>query len=426
MTYGVQLFDGFHDAESQDDDAEQVGNLILVQNTSGRQQTGDYGFSFVYSVLSSGDVRMHPGVGAVLSVDRIIAVSAAWGLSTAPSKNIGIFGRNATSSVEFVQINPNRQLEFFDQNGTLLATSTTTIPTTGMQEVHIFYDVLTTGHVFVKVYFGATEELAFDTGQSQSEFFDEGVGTWFFGGQFSGGNAGAVLYGDDLVIRLSTTAGDAPHSTDYPRMRGIGGISDQPPDADGTGIRDNWDTAGSTGCTDKFDCVDETGGHDAGVTFLEEFDKGEIQTFISGVANPIPTGPDRDVVFTQLRNVGKRTEDKLGAHFYIRTGGSVETHSGNSATPAESYTGGLWTEMPKPGGGSWAHSDADPDTVEFGWESEDNVLFETGAQVTLQGGPVWIYSEGDLASGTTPFNRGIPELDFRGIPRQPVREVVAY
>ena len=123
----------------------------------------------------------------------------------------------------------DRKVRVLDKNGNVVATSTFEIPKTGttMKEIHVVFDAcLTTSTVWVKLYNGATEDVAVDTGLSFSSFFKtSNVDEWISGGKTPSGGAGAKLWGDNVGFRYTKTAADAVHLTGYPRPRVIGGVT---------------------------------------------------------------------------------------------------------------------------------------------------------------------------------------------------------
>ena len=400
MAYSLVTFWNFFDAESNDTTCEKhLGTNVAVQNTAGRQQTGSYGYSSNYNL--TGSQVIGPGVQGVITATNIFVLSFAAGVDAAPSATAPIFVRKVSSSYyNHIILGTDRSLRFYDKNGNQVGSaSITVIPTTGMQEVVVVFDGTTLSTVYIKVYFGDTEELAFDTGKTPDNFWDTSNGEFYFGDPNNGSDKNFVLYSDDVVIRSSSTAGDAPHLIAYPRLRGAGGIT-TPPTSVGT--YDAWDAP--VGAPTKYEAVDDPGVHDGDTTYVNTFTKGASQTFKYAAANPTPN--PCTIEFVQLRDVGKKTVDKMGAHFKLRLGGTdvpAGSPSGsNDATPSTSYSGGVLVPVSRPGGGSWTRADAEPDTLEFGWQGSNNASFNTGAQITKQPGPTWVYYTDTLPLGTTP------------------------
>ena len=397
MAFTLRTFWAFQDGESGDNTCERyLGTNVVV--TTSRKQTGTYGYSHDYTL--TGSQAIGSTTQGQISGGRHLVVSFAAGVSAAPSAAANLFVRKVSDTYyNHVTIGTDRKLRFYDKGGNQVGSaSTTLIPTTGVQEVHIVFDGMTLSTVYIKVYFGGTEELAFDTGLSWANFFDEGVGEFYLGDPNNTSDKGFVLYSDDVVIMESFVAGDAVHLTNYPRLRGIGR---QIPTAVGT--HNQWDAP--VGDATKYGAVDDSGTHDGDTTYVPEFDKGTKQTFTSTTANPIPSGATLD--FVQLRNIGKLTTNKLGARFLLKKGNDERNFDTNSATPNSSYSGGLVVPALRPGGGTWVRADAEPGTIQFGWQSENDPSFDTGAQVTKQLGPHWIYPEANLAAGTTPVSASL-------------------
>ena len=236
---------GFGDAESGDKTCE--NNLTdngFVQNTSGRQQTGSYGYRHDYTQLGSNFVTTGQRIPTATD---IVVLSFAAGVDAAPNAAGPIFGfRDAGGALTYnhITLGTDRKLRFYDKNGTQVGpASTTLIPTTGMQEVHIVFDGKTLSTVYIKVYFGGTEELAFDTGITPANFWCLNQGFFFLGAFGNNTNKNFTLYTDDFIVRVSSTASDAPHLTAYPRLRGEGGNSTQPTSM---GAYDTWSPSSGT------------------------------------------------------------------------------------------------------------------------------------------------------------------------------------
>src|SRR3990167_8820817 len=235
MAYGLVIFSSFYDAESNDEVCEEnLGSIVTVQNTAGRRQTGNYGYVHTYYI--TGSQAIGPPTQGVITDTNIFVFSFAAGVDVAPNTETKLLVRKVSSTVYgHVKIGTDRLLRFYDKNDRQVGpASMTAIPTTGMQEVVIVFDGKTLSTVYIKVYFGDTEELAFDTGVTPANFWNDSNGQFFLGDSNNVGNKGFVLYSDDFIMRSSATANDAPHITAYPRLRGVGQMM-TPPDSNATG-----------------------------------------------------------------------------------------------------------------------------------------------------------------------------------------------
>src|SRR3990167_8095949 len=216
-----------HSGETQDATAEQLPSGVVLQTL--RTQTGVRGFQHNL------DVSANPCALQVLSgfgVDSgLVAAHCAIGLDVAPSSEI-ILWHNL--GVKFAAIGIDRKIYLYTRDGTVIGTSTTLIPTAGLQELYIFWDGLTQERVWISVFFGATQELALDSGRTFTNFSGGGVGELKFCENLAAGtNRGCKLYSDDIYARKSPTAGDATDLTGYPRVR-IHGAAQQMPTSEGT------------------------------------------------------------------------------------------------------------------------------------------------------------------------------------------------
>src|SRR3990167_1328385 len=337
--------------------------------------------------------------------NRIMSVQGFLGLSAAPSSEITLIVDAVGNKL--VGIGTDRKLYFYDKGGTQRGSaSTTLIPTAGLQEITIFWDGLTLSTVWISVFFGASEELAFDTGVSYVNFFGNIVNQLDWGEILAAGtNRRAQLFADDLYGNRTTTAGDAPHLVAYPRHRGNGLIA-TPPDSEGTYTA--W--GGNTATPNTWQDIDET-PNNGDTDSRDTATKSINHTFKSSAANPIPTGGTP--VKVQMRCVSRLLGDnKVGAHFMLRLGGN-ETFTGlNSACGGgTSYGGKVAYVIVRPGGGSWARTDFDPNTLEFGWRSDNLATFETGPRITQQLGPEVVYYTASLGLSTTPVAAVKPPIE---------------
>jgi len=403
--------DNYHSAEAQDLIAEAGLGYSNLSIQSTRVATGARGFAHDYTTSGSPRIGPSPGFPAA---GELIAVSMFAGVDVAPTLegSLWCLWEDSPAAVyRHIRVGTDRKVRIYDKNGVQRGpTSTTTIPTNaigGMREIVVFFDGLTLSTVWVSVFFDGVEELAFDTTLSWGNFFATGafIGNGYGDQTVPAGGYGFTLYTDDLATKRSVTAGDAPHLTAYPRLRGNGQMQ-TPPTSVGL---DEWESTDCVGA--KYQCVDDLGGHDGDTTRVITVVKGKKQTFKYAAANPTPNPCTIDLV--QLLCVGKLGADKLGAACMVALGASETFGTGNSATPTSTYSRGGYTAT-RPGGGAWTRADAEPGVLAFGWRSENDPAIGTSATMTLQGGPTWVYYTASLPLATTPVAAGHPAIRRHG------------
>ena len=387
----------FHSGESRDVVTEKLPANMILQTT--RTQTGSRGFQHT---LSTNNAQASlPGVTGINEFGKswsLVGCSGAIGLSAAPSSEMMLLFNIGYSPVKkVVTIGTDRKLYFYAQDGTQVGTATTnTIPTTGLQEVTILFDAATTGIVWITVFFGTTQDVSFSTGYTYASFFGVFVGGLSWGEDLSGGvNRGADLFTDDLYIRRSETAGDAPHLSAYPRPRG-NGLANIVPDSEGT--YHAW-TSDQNPSPNSDLSIDET-PHDSDTTNIYTATKGAKHTFKSSTANILPD--PCTILKVQLRDVGKLMDAaKLGAGFMMRRGG-VDIIGGEivaATSQTTTYGGGVDATSFITG---WVRADFNANATEFGWQSENNAGFDTGARITQQLGPEIVFYTASLGLATAP------------------------
>lgn len=404
---------GMRTAEPNDVTTERVGGgtppAISIQST--RVQSGTYGFKFPHdgSILGNLVIQTYYDT-ALFSNDPRTALwvlSGALGVSAAPSANIEIANIEIGANIyKMLWIDTNKKLRVSDYLGNLLndASKMTAIPTTGMQEFHVVIDPLTLSTVYIKIYEDGVEKDAFDTGLTPTQFFSSNTSAtvgWRWGG--NGINLGFIYYGDDLSVRFSTAAGDAPHLVAYPRFRGVGG-STTPPTSSGTYAQWTPTPAGSPWL--RVDDFPNNGDTD----YIAEnvFDATRKRhTFKTSSANPTPDPCTVD--WMQWQTVGRRDESsgvKLGHYALVRLAG---TDSEKAAIQAATYVGDIVLYPLAPGGGAWVRANFDANTTEFGAVSHPSASATTpsNSRITQQCGPVVIYHTATIAAGTTPATAAV-------------------
>jgi hypothetical protein len=397
---------------------EDIDSAISLHGFFSRVQTGTRGFAIDYKIIGGGDDhnRFIDGSETIAQSDNhIIACSFSVGLDAAPTTEIGIIGRalvTGLQSPEYVRIGTDRKIRIYDKDGVQRGDATASlIPTSGFQEVVVIFDWITLSTVWVVVFFGTTEELAFDTTVSPDDFFDwrSSSTTFRFGGEPQV-DSGCVAYLDDLVMRDSTVAGDAPHLTAYPRLR-INGGRQQKSDANGSY------TAWSGDYTD----VDETGDHDADTTYTETTTEDAKETYKSSSANSIPAGATIHSV--RPCAVGRRIGGKTGAqgaYIFLKIGAN-EAENSIQQYAFDSYQIGFWLGASRPGGGSWVRSDFDPNNLEYGHRAAST---DASPRLTKMLYPSICYSEASLPLSTTPVAVAAAGLTERGFLRGVQRGVM--
>jgi len=248
----------FLGGESQDNLTERLDGLFsaaftvpTITPSSDYAQTGSWSVLYDYTLSNSNQFGRHLNSYGGPSSDELGSVftnvewvfSGAWIMNNdiTTGKQIPLWQYTNGGNPAGVNITPvvivglsslgtnDRKVRVLDKNGNVVATSTFEIPKTGttMKEIHVVFDAcLTTSTVWVKLYNGATEDVAVDTGLSFSSFFKtSNVDEWISGGKTPSGGAGAKLWGDNVGFRYTKTAADAVHLTGYPRPRVIGGVT---------------------------------------------------------------------------------------------------------------------------------------------------------------------------------------------------------
>lgn len=402
MAYSNDVY--LNAGESQDAKTEGIQGNITIQ--SSYVQTGTRGFDFNYTATGASYLPANVFFGT-----QILVVSGALGVDTPPTSEMGVFTDldfgEGGGHKRYIRIGTDRKIKIYDKNGIQRGPSSTTLipimppyPSNTLQEFHVVFDGLTLPTVFVKVYFGGTEELAFDTGLSPSNFFATGSNTQPNFGDGPASSLGAHMYADDLVARSSSLASDAPHLIAYPRLKGNGGMQ-TPPTSNGT--YSAWTVYPAA--TNAWNDVDETGGNDGDTTNINALvgagGTNIAHTFKSSAANPLPD--PCTVAFVNIHITAKSgsVEKNAGAHFRVRLNGT-DSDDATHIAMAASYTGYIWKNVPRPGGGSWAQADANSNTLEFGAITAALSALAANPYITLYPGPLWIYYTDTLASGTTP------------------------
>lgn len=410
--------DPFYTGESQGDACEQAPNsgASQIAATNAIAQTGNYCIGFP-TTSASAKAWLRGSYHATAAAQYIDVLSGAFAVTAAPTTPIELVTSTTGATLPdvansyYVTIGTDRKIRIYDGIGNQHGTaSTTLIPLSSggsMQEMHIVFDGLTLSTVYVKVYFGATEELAFNTGKVYEDFFAGGANRYLYWGEVPPSGRGATLYGDDLYMRRSDDSAEAPHLVRYPRFRGNGSIDATPPAANGD--EPGWNEG--TG-TDDYNEVDETGGNDGDTSFIGETGNSVKELYHYTAASPIPAdggGAAYVPLKVQQRVVHRLTgASKVGHQFLHKFGGTEASTTPDEGQPSTDYVGGMLANLAKPGGGSWARADADlsggNSKLQFGVITQS--AGDIGSRVTLLPGPEWIYYDNTDANklevGTTP------------------------
>ena len=403
----------FHDdtafaygGEGDDKDLVTVSNrvgVVSVSRQTSRVQTGAGGLDF--DLTTNGNRAVLFTTGITTATTRVYVFRGYFGLDTAPTSEMALIYGSATSTgasggIAYVTIGTDRKLRLYDKAGTLLLTSTSTIPTAGLQEVTIIIDCRTLATVWVSFIFGTTEDAFVDTGRTVTAMFTTGSEAIFWGEALAGGvNRGCHLYADDLTSRYTDSAGDAPHVAAYPRLNIYGAVN---PTTNG-----NY-TAWDSNTNDTIDSATtlvayldngELPTHDGNTSTIASSTESENFTVKSTVANPLPDPWTVAwvAVCAVLRNtdVAKISPGVLlrltGTDLAYGTGGGVSTTFVGIQQPAGT----------QPDLGAWVRADADASTLEWGFQAAS---IDAGARVTLMLGPLWIGSNASLSLTTTPIS----------------------
>lgn len=343
----------------------------------------------------------------------VTAFSFAAAVSATPSSAAGLLYHYATTGAvasggkRYIRVETDLKLGICDKNGNLLGKSATAVPSGASgtpQEFSVIFDGLTLPSVFVTIFAGDAVDTAFDTGLSWATMFDTSANGSLWWGEYLDGstNRGCSLFIDDGLIRRSTTASDAPHSTAYPRVR----VSEPVNSTTGTVGTGNWTAGhwdeGSGGAGASFAEVDNTElpTHDSDGTYLQSTVASEAFLLSSTDANPVPSGAT--IIKVEQRHVGRLTgAGKLIPVHRYRLGGTNSDVDGVSpyGSVSSTYVGGANSNMTRPGGGSWVDTDFAASTLEWGIKSDATT---PGYRVTLMLGPSVAYYTDTLPLGTRP------------------------
>lgn len=394
-----------YSAEIDDKDAANISSyvgVVAVTRQTTRVQTGAAGYDFDLSVNAN---RAVLAAARNLTLPGFVEVFQGYfGLDTAPTIATTLLCVSSAATgttadfAKFVEIGTDRKLRCYDKTGAQVGpTSTTLIPTTGLQEVTIVVNKLTLSTVYISVFFGGTEELAFDTGLTTANMF--GQQYLFWGEPLGAANRGCHLYADDMTSRLTSTAADATHITAYPKFNIYGGVN-----LTSAGSYAAWDSmSGNTvDFANSLAAYIDTGElptHDGDTSHLQTEVEGEKFSFLSTVANPLPDPCTVEwaafPVVLRLTGAAKETPTIL-----IKIGASedstiVVSDSGASTT----FAGGQGVSGTEPDTTAWERADADASTLEVGCVAASA---DAGARVTLMVGPWWVVYEAVLPLSSVP------------------------
>lgn len=328
------------------------------------------------------------------------------GLETTPSSSVGLITADTAGGARLVVINTSLQLEFYNNAGTLLATSTKTISTTGMTLVQISAtkaraDNSAATGIWVQLWMDNVLDLAFLT---NTDFLNDNSGDLCWGEWLTGGaDRGADLYLAHVTYRQSDvliTPADAPWLTAYPKIQIVGG-SQIPGTAMGT--YDEWDVG--TGSFDYLETDDflAADSNDGDTTYVAETSNDFRHTYTYSAANPTDSGDTIQHVL--MRRVGRLVDAaKTNTFFLLRLGGTDATTV--TPVPGTTYVG-LVAEVTKPGGGAWAYTDfavSGVSALEFGLQTPASP-FTPGERTTSLPGPEIWKSEESMTFGRYPYQQ---------------------
>lgn len=398
-------YSGGHDDKDAETFSALVGTVTVTRQTS-RVNTGAGGLDIDLTTNSNVGCVRWGSCQAASTGFKLLAFRAYLGLDAAPSSEAALMyakgGATAapvSGGITMVGISTGRALKFYDETGTLHATSTTLIPTTGLQEVTIIYDGHTLSTVWLHVIFGTTLEISLNTGVSWDTFWPATTDPAIYLGEaLPAANRGCHIYADDVTSERSQSSGDAPHLVAYPRLL----VSEpQNPDAGIVGTSPwtagHWDEGTNA---DDYQEIDnsELPTHDSDTTYLQSTVASEIYYVTTTATNPI-TGISATVRRAQTKYVARKTgSDKLPPLINLRISGTNAT-TAVSATMTTTYAGNAAIDLARPGGGSWVDTDWDSGVTAWGMVTDATTA---GTRVTLHLGPEAIYYTASHSLTTTP------------------------
>lgn len=287
-----------------------------------------------------------------------------FGVSAQPGAGqLTLLGDSASNTtVRFLRIGDtgasDTKLRVYTGGGALVATSTSQISTTGLTEITVCVDCVSFATVLVTIWVAGVVETFVDTGVSPATFWSNGAGVLYWGSIITSGQ-GADLFGDDFLMRHSTSASFAPHLHQFIRPHVFGG-EQFTPTQDGNYVE--W--APSTALSAHYLMVAaaaDSGTHDSDATYMQAnaVNLRDLYQWGNGGVFPQPiTDTDIDAVYFTMadRLAGG---GKTDSNFLVRLGGTDLVVSRDNA-PSTSYVGVFGPTLhdaDRPGGGAYTLTD---------------------------------------------------------------------
>jgi len=336
---------------------------------------------------------------SAIQLSKIGSVSAHIAVDAGISSDIGLLTDGAQADTKkWLRIAAaDRKIKVCDYLGNIKASSTSQVSTNtaALTEIVAIFDVKTLSTVWVAVVIDGTEEIALDTGMTPAQFGLGGVafGDW----SAAGSNMGAKLYSRYVIMRNTTTAGDAPHVAAYPRLKGAGGFA-----LTSLGDLDQWSHDSASSVTDI-----ATNDGDTGRVYHIENDPVAAEKknlYHWSAANPFSGG--ETIVGAQAKHVGKLSSAGKNYAANLLKYSGTEQKSGISASPTTAYEGHCAHITTAPGGGAWATSHWDltggVSDMQVGGQSNKSAGADTAAVWTYGRGVEAVYYTASLGLTTTP------------------------
>ena len=413
-------YSGGQRAKDAENWTHRIGAVNVTPSTA-RPNTGSYGNDHDLSVNSNKGCLRWGTIGNAASGYKLIALSGFFGVDAAPSAAAGLgyfsgtdAGTPASGGKPLLETGTDRLVRIYDKNFNQVGPAVPAqIPTAGLLEVQAFFDALSWNTVYVWVFIGGIERVAFDTGRSWDDFFDAASNNALYCGEaLPASNRGIHLFSDDVVAERSLSAADSPWKAQYIRPR----VSEpQNPTAGDEGTAPwtagHWDE-GSAGAGASYADIDNgelaSNQHDGDTSYLQTTVENDKYYVSSSDANPITVGAS--IRRAQQKCAQRATgAAKLPSVFLTRLGG-VDAETSGRETPATTYGGSCSGDLNRPGGGAWARGDFDASSLSWGMRSDAT---DAGARVTWHLGPEAVFWNDLLPLASTP--RSIRPVTIMGL-----------
>ena len=333
------------------------------------------------------------------SATGVILLQSQWGVSGAPSSEIGVLCTYANPTTErFVTIGTDRKIRVYDSAGNQIGhTSRNVISDTGMTHVAICYDFLI-GQVNGAAGLGAATK-AYVTLWVNGQWEWDGLIVLAAGNRFLPASGADLVWGEDLDAAVnrgvdayiddydgdrmangaSYEAKFLPHIAAYPVMQVVGG-NNNPPTANGSHVA--W-----TGGAGDYTGLDDGATNDADTTFVGDgTSAGVKETYTYSAANPCDSADTIHAV--AMRAVKRNTGAAKNTPFALLRDASANESTGTWASASTSYLGEIVFGLARPAGGAWVYTDFDltagVSNLEFGMQAAAS---SAAARITSLPGP---------------------------------------